>query len=712
MRLRRNVLCTALIGTTVMSAAEQAPKLSLTELREVRKEMAFRKRGIIANNDGCDCLYFPKTMELTPETFLARRTTPLAGTQVGAISYCSISSGFGHFTHNTNVGTILTRQSADYGILPTHRNVTQDLIDMGADCLQLVGNFAKANDLEILWSFRMNDTHDVSHHPDRPYLLYPKLKEEHPEWLVGDHVKRTPKGRWSSVNYALPEVRDLAFKFIEEVCVNYNVDGVELDYFRHLCYLPSVANGGKASQEEADMITDLMRHVRSRTEELGMARGRPYLVAIRVADSAGFNRDMGLDVERWLEEGLVDILITTGYFRLSPWETTVAMGHKHGVAVYPCLADSRIRGGTRFNRMSAKAYRGRAANAWAAGADGIYTFNSFNPNAPLWKEIGAESSLVGQDKLFYVTVRDGDPSSWLAGGANYANVPMLAPSYPAGLQIDKPHDVRIAVGEDIAAGVAAGKTPTVTCHAELINIKTATQMTMTLNGTTLKGHHAEDDWYDFAVPPDALVRGGNVVTMTANPAPPALIEESQWAVTFDGKGKPGRPWEPDPGSTRIEEELTPAGFRIADAGTVSGDYRYYRAGWGMADGGTGVIEARVKVIGGINCVIFGTGHSGDRLRLTPEGFRLHHNSRLKVEMNTTDDFHLYRIELNGREVRVFVDGVLKLTDPNALAPRRYRCEVAFGAASSSEVGEAVWGSVRAQAKDIVCRDLLISVNWQ
>jgi len=30
---------------------------------------------------------------------------------------------------------------------------------------------------------------------------------------------------------------------------------------------------------------------------------------------------MGLDVERWLGEGLVDILITTCYFRLSPWST-------------------------------------------------------------------------------------------------------------------------------------------------------------------------------------------------------------------------------------------------------------------------------------------------------------------------------------------------------------------------------------------------------
>jgi len=40
----------------------QTPKVSLTldELRKLRHVAAHRRRGIIANNDGCDCLYYPK----------------------------------------------------------------------------------------------------------------------------------------------------------------------------------------------------------------------------------------------------------------------------------------------------------------------------------------------------------------------------------------------------------------------------------------------------------------------------------------------------------------------------------------------------------------------------------------------------------------------------------------------------------------------------
>jgi len=205
------------VSTMCAQAPARGP-INLEQLREMRRVAAHHPRRIIANNDGCDCLYFPRNTELTVQSFLDRRTTGLAGSQVDTIAYCTISSGFSFFTHHTKVGTVLTRESADYGILPTMRNVTQDLIDLGSDCLKSVVDFGHANGIEVFWSMRMNDTHDTAHTPDKPYLLFPPLKEEHPQWLVGSHDARTPLGRWSSVNYAVPEIRDLAFAYIEEVC--------------------------------------------------------------------------------------------------------------------------------------------------------------------------------------------------------------------------------------------------------------------------------------------------------------------------------------------------------------------------------------------------------------------------------------------------------------------------------------------------------------
>jgi hypothetical protein len=212
--------------------ADEAPKMSITRLREARTQLAHRPRRVIFNNDGCDCLYYPRGEKATVEGFLAKRTTELARTQVDTISYCSISSGFSHFTHDIKVGTLLARSASEFGIAPEMRNIAKELIDLGTDCLQAEVEFARRQKMEIFWSMRMNDTHDVEHSPQKPYLLFPPLKYEHPEWLVGDPVHRTPVGRWSSVDYARPEIRDLAFRYLEEVCRRYDVDGVELDFCR------------------------------------------------------------------------------------------------------------------------------------------------------------------------------------------------------------------------------------------------------------------------------------------------------------------------------------------------------------------------------------------------------------------------------------------------------------------------------------------------
>jgi len=154
------------------------------------------------------------------------RTTPLKGTQVDAIFYCTWSSGFSYFTHNTKVGTVLEHSWGDRGI-----NITRPLIDQGTDALKMIVDFGRANGIEVFFSMRMNDTHDSMIGGYGPYLR-PRFKREHPEYLVGSEKKQPPHGTWSSVDYAVPEVRDLAYRFFEEVCRSFDIDGVEMDFFR------------------------------------------------------------------------------------------------------------------------------------------------------------------------------------------------------------------------------------------------------------------------------------------------------------------------------------------------------------------------------------------------------------------------------------------------------------------------------------------------
>ncbi len=702
----------SLLAASAVSAQAAAGEgvLSLEQLREARRELAQRPRRIIANNDGCDALYFPRDVEVNAESFLAQRTTALVGSQIGTIAYCTISSGFSNFTHRTEVGTILTRSPADFGIQPDKRNITQDLIDQETDSLQAVVEFGHEQDMEVFWSMRMNDTHDVAHTPDKPYLLFPPLKSEHPEWLVGDHVKRTPYGRWSSVDYARPEIRDLAFGFIEEVCRNYDVDGVELDFFRHMCYFASVANGGKASQEERDMMTDLLRRVRTMTEEIGRERRRPILIAVRVADSVEFDRDMGLDIERWLEDGLVDILITTGYFRLNPWEYSVELGHRYDVPVYPCLSDSRVRGESRFRRASLESYRGRAMNAWAAGADGIHTFNHFNPTSAVFREVGDPETLATLDKLYFVSVRDGNPNSWLAGGDSHRTVPLLAPSQPQSMSPRNPLEIDIVVGEDIERAREVGAEPTVTLHLEMPAIARPEQLQVTLNGHVLEGGTLTDGWVDYAVKPEWLKRGPNHVEIALEPG--EMPAPDEWTIAWDASDKPKAPWYRDPGSERTEEKLEDGALFIADRGTVSGDYHYYRYVWGASPAEPLIVEARVKVVSGSSYVIIGNGVAHQRLGLWPDHIDLWTKRDIRYDMDTTDDFHTYRIVTEGQDLKVYVDGELRLDATGTFTPAgRTQNQLAFGAANSGMVGEAYWQEVRARVTGQACRDLVVSVEY-
>ncbi len=78
------------------------------------KELA-HKRRFVANNDGCDCLYYPKDQVVSKKLFLQARTTALGQSQVTTISYCTVSSGFGYFTHNTKAGEVLRVSASESG---------------------------------------------------------------------------------------------------------------------------------------------------------------------------------------------------------------------------------------------------------------------------------------------------------------------------------------------------------------------------------------------------------------------------------------------------------------------------------------------------------------------------------------------------------------------------------------------------------------------
>jgi hypothetical protein len=488
-------------------AADLRPLASLDELRAARTQAAERPRRVIFNNDGNEPVYLCKTT--SPEELLSYRTAPLAGTHVDAIFYCTWSSGFGLFTHGTKVGEVFATREGLF-----ERNFAPTMLAAGTDPLRVMTDFGRKQGIEVFWSFRLNDTHDGSGAAYGPIMFRAnRLKREHPEWLIGSPTQKPKYGAWSAVDFTRSEIRDLAFRYVEEVCQNYEVDGVEIDFFRHPVFFKRAAQTGTACDDtERGLMTDLIRRIRTMTEREGLRRGRPLLVAVRVPDSVEFSRAVGIDLERWLADGLVDLLITGGYYQLNHPDYSAALARKYRVKYYPSLDESRVRDeAARKLRSSTAAYRGRALNAWQAGADGVYLFNAFNPKDPIWRELGSAERLAAADHDYFGSVLGLGAA---AGGsyphAGFMPISRLNPASPVALKPGAIARETFRAGDEVGR-FGAASAAVVTLRLQFKSAPIPGALAVKLNGATLTSGVAKGDWLEFAVAPAGLKPGVNEV---------------------------------------------------------------------------------------------------------------------------------------------------------------------------------------------------------
>jgi hypothetical protein len=496
--MRLPILITLALGCGVGAAAE---------MREARRAAADWPRTLIFNNDGNEPVYL--MTEPTAADLLAQRTAPLAGSGVTTIFYCPWSSPFGNFTHHTQVGELFETREGRFA-----KNQTRALVEAGVDPLAVVAAWCRKHDVECFCSLRMNDTHDGNGADYAPALFRAsRLKQEHPDWLLGSPERQPPFARWTAVDYGRPEIRDLAFRYVEEVCSRYDVDGVELDFLRHAAFFAAPARGEHATADDLAAMTGLVRRIRTMADEAGGRRGRPILVAVRVPDSLEYARAIGLDLEAWLGGGLVDLLVTTSYIQLNPWEYSVALGDRHGVKVYPSLDECRFPDlEARRERMTVEAYRARAAAAWAAGVDGIYLFNHFDMRSPLWNELGDRQKLVALDKDYFASYRGpgGEPFPRRA----FQNLATLSPTAPLAVEDGWATKVDLFLGDEFAAD--APRRPTATLRLAVPGITAADQVMVACNGTAVTGGRivaGPRPWLEIPVDAALLRPGRNVVAL-------------------------------------------------------------------------------------------------------------------------------------------------------------------------------------------------------
>ena len=392
------------------------------ELKSARNEAKNKKR-FIYNNDGNDVYKgyanYPGPFDasgldgstINTENFLKPRSYGLEDTQVTTVFYCT---GVFNNYHHTTTGVTDTRYR-DWA--PRLKEFT------GKDSLETMVDYIHSIDKEIFWSMRVNDTHDYngeeSHitpwkqeHLD--YLMY--RKADLPKMRYGDN-------RWSAVDFTITEVRQQVYDILADVLTRYDVDGLELDLTRWPLYFKEVTKGIKVYPENVERMNNLIRTVRDLTEKVSLERGKPILLAIYVPDSIGACYEIGLDVKKWLNEDLVDIVSIGG----SPDENQAGslpanfQSYKNGVAEYnsydvPVYIVMDELGYIQENHDEIK----EAALMYAAGADGIYLYNYFNVKDEIFKKLGTAETTGPVDPTYASQVRK-QKSNMFKGVSEYLN---------------------------------------------------------------------------------------------------------------------------------------------------------------------------------------------------------------------------------------------------------------------------------------------------
>ncbi|MFH0964037.1 MAG: LamG-like jellyroll fold domain-containing protein [Planctomycetota bacterium] len=412
-------------------------------LARQREAMKHRTRRIIYNNDGCDG-WAPGAD--TPEGFLAQRMNATLDSQVDSVFYCTGATVM--FSHNAKVGET-------YGQYPSPNFAVRNarkLIEQNTDTLTLVVDFCRKHNLEVFFTHRINDIHDSM---ESCAFELAAWKREHPEYCLGrkeDQAKYKgddPRFWWSALDFEIPQVRDYLLAIIADVLTRYDLDGIEIDYFRSPMFFKPNLTYKPASPRQLAILADFQRRVREVAYKEGNRRGRPILVATRVPMTVGKCRHVGIDIKTWLDDDLLDILTTGGGYVpfTMPTRDLVELGHAHNVPVYPTISNSGMR--DRFHTINA--WRAAAANAWAAGADGIVLFNTFphSPGHPHFTQLGDPDTLRCADKLFAIDnkkITEGD----LEQAVEQDQI------LPVTLSANRPVRVVLPIGDDVAAAAQQG----------------------------------------------------------------------------------------------------------------------------------------------------------------------------------------------------------------------------------------------------------------
>lgn len=253
------------------------------------------------------------------------------------------------------------------------------LMAMKRNCpnyMQVRYDYCHEKGVECWWSMRMND----------PHWLSPGLEErpQHSDFWYYNKERLTrawyrrpwfPEWHWENYifDYAQKEVYDYNLALVREYLLDYQSDGLELDWLRAIpAFRPGFDEAG------SPILTQFLRDVKEVARAASLKWGHAIRIGVRVPTRVQEALDLGMDVPGWAKEGLVDLVVPSPKSVRVEQDTQVALWKRvlpPNVIVAPALDMYAASGWPTRTRQAMD--MGFASNFYHQGADNIYVFNHF-----------------------------------------------------------------------------------------------------------------------------------------------------------------------------------------------------------------------------------------------------------------------------------------------------------------------------------------------
>ena len=368
--------------------------------------------------------------------------------------------------------------------------------------------------LKFLPSVRMNSHYDRSVADD-----VGSIRQDHPEYLIGrpdeEFIPDTTQwGIRTGLDYARPEVRSHVAALVIDLFERFDTDGVELDFMRHPAFLRvDEAYGSR------HLITDMLHQIRARMDEVAASTGRNLEILVRVPPTLADSARIGLDVESWIRDGIVDTVAAGGGFipLHAPVEEFVEAAAD---------TDCRILGSIESLRPATEEESVNAITSrhYQGGASGLYLFNFWHKSAD-WKR-RVLNVLTDPDQLSRATKRYEmefmerlTPNDLHSYAFRYA-VPAVQLPVDLGFNLTGRGPVlSLNLGDDIEQAAADGEIAWCTFELGLSDLTAEDELDVLVNGALLPSESAtrrfgtwsRQEWTKFPERLDEVDYEGGVI---------------------------------------------------------------------------------------------------------------------------------------------------------------------------------------------------------